>query len=128
MASVNRVILIGNLGKAPEVRYIQDGKTAICMLVLATSRKFKDANGEYKDEVEWNRVSLFGARAEAAGKYLKKGSPVYVEGHLRTRKYTDKQGVDRYQTEVVCEAMQFLGGKTESNGRSSSKDDDDIAF
>jgi single-strand DNA-binding protein len=128
MASVNRVILIGNLGKDPEVRYIQDGKTAICMLVLATSRKFKDANGEWKDEVEWNRVSLFRARAEAAGKYLKKGSPVYVEGHLRTRKYTDKQGVERYQTEVVCESMQFLGSKQESNGRSQSKDDDDIAF
>ncbi len=129
MASVNRVILVGNLGKDPEVRYLQDGKQAICMIVVATSRKYKNASGEYQDEVEWNRVSLFGSRAEAAGKYLKKGSAVYIEGHLRTRKYTDKEGIERYQTEVVCEAMQFLGGKAESNVRSTvAKDDDDIAF
>lgn len=111
MPSVNKVILICSLGKDPEVRQAQNG-TAICNISAATSRKYKDAQGNAQEETEWHRISLFGRMAELAGQYLSKGSSVYIEGRLRTRKYTDKEGIDRYVTEIIGEHMQFLDKKT----------------
>jgi len=112
MASVNKVILIGNLGKDPEVRYTPDN-SAITNITLATSYSWKDRqSGDKKEETEWHRVAFFGRLAEVAGEYLKKGSPVYVEGRLRTRKWQDKEGKDRYTTEIVADAMQMLGSRS----------------
>ena len=110
MASVNKVFLVATLGKDTEVRQAQNGN-AICNLSAATSRKYKDAHGEYQKETEWHRISLFGRMAELAGQYLSKGSSVYIEGRLHTRKYTDKDGIDRYVTEIIGENMQFLDKK-----------------
>ncbi len=110
MASVNKVLLVATLGKDPEVRQAQNGN-AICNLSAATSRKYKDAQGNAQEETEWHRISLFGRSAEVAGQYLKKGSMVYIEGRLHTRKYTDKQGIERYVTEIIGENMQFLDKK-----------------
>jgi single-strand DNA-binding protein len=110
MASVNKAIIIGRLGKDPEVRYTPSG-SAVCTLNLATDRKWKDkASGEWKEETEWHSVVLYERQAEVAGEYLKKGRPVYIEGRLKTRKWQDKQGNDRYTTEIVCESMKLLGG------------------
>lgn len=110
MPSVNKVILVGNLGKDPECKQSQSG-IAICGLSLATARKYKDAQGNAQEETEWHRISLFGKQAELAGQYLKKGSMVYIEGRLRTRKYKDKDGIDRYVTETIGEHMYFLDRK-----------------
>jgi len=111
MASVNKVILVGNLGRDPETRYMPDG-TALCNLSLATTYGWKDkTSGERKEETEWHRVTLRGRLAEVAGQYLKKGSPAYVEGRLRTRKWQDKEGQDRYTTEIVGETLQLLGAR-----------------
>jgi single-strand DNA-binding protein len=111
MASVNKVILIGNLGKDPEVRYMPSG-SAICNLRLATTRNWKNKDsGERQEETEWHSVALFDRLAEIAGEYLKKGRPVYIEGRLRTRKWTDKDGQERYTTEIVAEQMQLLGSR-----------------
>lgn len=110
MASVNKVVLICTLGKDPEMRQTQNGN-AICNLSAATSRKYKDAQGNAQEETEWHRISLFGKMAELSGQYLKKGSMVYIEGRLRTRKYKDKDGIDRYVTEIIGEHLQFLDKK-----------------
>jgi single-strand DNA-binding protein len=110
MASVNKVILIGNLGADPEVRYLPSGD-AVANLSLATTDKFKDRSGEMQEVTEWHRVSFFGKTAEICGQYLKKGSAVYVEGSLRTRKWQDKEGNDRYTTEIRGDRMQMLGGR-----------------
>jgi single-strand DNA-binding protein len=111
MASVNKVIIVGNLGRDPEMRYMPSGD-AIANIAVATSYKSKDKNsGEQKELTEWHRVSFFGRLAEIVGQYLKKGSSVYVEGRLQTRKYTDKDGVERYATEIIAENMQMLGGR-----------------
>lgn len=110
MASVNKVILVATLGKDPDVRQTQNGN-AICNLSAATSRKYKDTQGGMQEETEWHRISLFGKMAELAGQYLKKGSMVYIEGRLRTRKYKDKDGIDRYVTEIIGETLQFLDKK-----------------
>ncbi len=111
MASVNKVILIGNLGRDPEVRYSANG-SAMCTLNLATTRNWKNKeSGERQEETEWHRVALFDRLAEIAGEYLKKGRPVYIEGRLRTRKWTDKDGVEKYTTEIYAEQMQLLGGR-----------------
>ncbi len=116
MASVNKVIHIGNLGKDPEVRYMPSG-SAICTITLATSRQWKDkTSGERQEETEWHRVTFFDRMAEIAGEYLKKGRPVYVEGRLKTRKYTDKEGVEKYSTEIVATDMQLLGGREGGSG------------
>ena len=116
MASINKVILIGNLGKDPEVRYTPDN-SAIANITLATTHTWKDKqSGDKKEETEWHRVSFFGRLAEIAGEYLKKGSPVYVEGRLRTRKWQDKQGNDRYTTEIVANDMQMIGGRSGGGG------------
>lgn len=111
MASVNKVILVGNLGRDPETRYAPSGD-AICNISIATTDRWKDrASGEMKEQTEWHRVAFFGKLAEIAGQYLKKGSQVYVEGSLRTRKWQDKDGQDRYTTEIRADAMQMLGGR-----------------
>ncbi|MBN2692009.1 MAG: single-stranded DNA-binding protein [Burkholderiaceae bacterium] len=116
MASVNKVILVGNLGKDPEVRYAPSG-AAICNITLATSRNWKDkASGEKREETEWHRVVFYDKLAEIAGEYLKKGRPVYVEGRLKTRKWTDKDGADKYTTEIIAEEMQLLGGREGGSG------------
>lgn len=109
--SVNKVILVGNLGRDPEVRYLPSG-AAVCNLRLATTRTWKNKDsGERQEETEWHTVSLFDRQAEIAGEYLKKGRSVYIEGRLRTRKWTDKEGQERYSTEVVAENMVLLGGR-----------------
>ena len=116
MASVNKVIIIGNLGKDPEVRYLPSG-SAICNITVATSRQWKDKNsGERQEETEWHRITFFDRMAEIAGEYLKKGRPVYVEGRLKTRKYTDKDGVEKYATDIVATEMQLLGGREGGGG------------
>jgi len=109
MASVNKVILVGNLGKDPEVRYAPSGD-AICNVTLATTDSWKDkATGEKKESTEWHRVVFFGKLAEIAGQYLRKGSQCYIEGSLKTRKWQDQQGQDRYTTEIRADQMQMLG-------------------
>jgi len=109
MASVNKVIVVGNLGRDPETRYMPDG-AAITNVSVATSFQWTDkASGEKKEETEWHRVVFRGKLAEVAGEYLKKGSQVYVEGRLRTRKWQDKDGQDRYSTEIRGDVMQMLG-------------------
>ena len=111
MASVNKVILVGNLGRDPETRYATSG-SAICNITVATSRQWKDkTSGEKKEETEWHRVVFYDRLAEIAGEYLKKGRPVYVEGRLKTRKWQDKEGQDRYTTEIRGDRMQMLGGR-----------------
>ena len=116
MASVNKVILIGNLGRDPEVRYMPSG-SAVCNIALATSRNWKNKDtGERQEETEWHRVVFFDRLAEIAGEYLKKGRPVYVEGHLKTRKWTDKDGIEKYSTEIVADQMQLLGGREGMGG------------
>ena len=111
MASVNKVILIGNLGRDPEVRYATSG-SAICNVTIATSRQWKDkTSGERQEETEWHRVVFYDRLAEIAGEYLKKGRPVYVEGRMKTRKWTDKDGVEKYTTEIVADQMQLLGSR-----------------
>lgn len=107
---INKVILVGNLGADPEVRYTAGG-TAIASLSVATSEQWTDKqSGQKQERTEWHRVKLFGRLAEIAGEYLKKGRQVYVEGSLRTDKYTDKQGVERYSTDIVASELQMLGG------------------
>ena len=111
MASVNKVIIVGNLGRDPETRYLPSGE-AVTNISVATTDKWKDkASGEMKEATEWHRVSFFGRLAEIAGEYLKKGSQVYVEGSLRTRKWQDKEGQERYTTEIVADRMQMLGSR-----------------
>jgi single-strand DNA-binding protein len=115
MASVNKVILLGNLGRDPETRYTTGGD-AVCNLNIATSEQWKDKSGEKQEKTEWHRVVLFGRQAEIAGEYLKKGRSVYIEGRLQTRKYTDKDGVEKYSTEIVGDRMQLIGGAREGGG------------
>lgn len=115
MASVNKVILIGNLGNDPEMRYLPSGD-AVANLSIATTDKYKDRNGEMQEATEWHRVSFFGKTAEVCGQYLKKGSQVYIEGSIRTRKWQDKEGNDRYTTEIRGDRMQMLGGRGGSGG------------
>jgi single-strand DNA-binding protein len=116
MASVNKVIIVGNLGKDPEVRYMPSG-SAICNITVATSRQWKDkTSGERQEETEWHRIALFDRLAEIAGEYLKKGKSVYIEGRLKTRKYTDKDGVEKYTTEIIAAEMQLLGSRESGGG------------
>jgi single-strand DNA-binding protein len=115
MASVNKVILIGNLGRDPETRYTTGGD-AVTNLRIATTETWKDKAGEKQEKTEWHTVVLFGRQAEIAGEYLKKGRPVYIEGRLQTRKYTDKEGVEKYSTEIVGDRMQLLGSREGGGG------------
>ena len=115
MASVNKVILIGNLGRDPETRYMPDGG-AVANVSIATTDTWKDKNGEKQEKTEWHRVAFFGKLAEIAGEYLKKGSQVYVEGRLQTRKWQDKDGQDKYTTEIIADRMQMLGSRQGMGG------------
>jgi len=116
MASLNKVMLIGNLGKDPEVRYTAAG-TAVASFSVATSEKFKNKTGEWEEKTEWHNVTLWARLAEIAGEYLAKGKTVYIEGRLQTRKWQDRDGKDRYTTEIVGEKMQMLSAKGEGGGR-----------
>ncbi|MCS0616717.1 single-strand binding protein [Massilia sp. PDC64] len=128
MASVNKVIIVGNLGRDPEIRYMPSGD-AIANIAVATSYKSKDRNtGEQKELTEWHRISFFGRLAEIVGQYLKKGSSVYVEGRLQTRKYTDKDGIERYATDIIAENMQMLGGRQGMGGGDSYGGGDDMGY
>ncbi|MEZ2350460.1 single-stranded DNA-binding protein [Caballeronia sp. RCC_10] len=116
MASVNKVILVGNLGADPETRYLPSGD-AVANIRLATTDRYKDkSSGEMKELTEWHRVAFFGRLAEIVNEYLKKGSSVYIEGRIRTRKWTDQAGQEKYSTEIVADQMQMLGGRGGAGG------------
>ena len=117
MASVNKVILIGNLGKDPEVRHLEGG-VAVARFPMATSETFKDKQGQRQERTEWHNIVVWRGLAEVAEKYLKKGNSVYIEGKLRTNNYQDKEGIQRYSTEIVADQMTMLGGPSggSSNG------------
>jgi single-strand DNA-binding protein len=122
MASVNKAIIVGNLGKDPEVRYTASGE-AIANITVATSDTWKDKEtGEKKEATEWHRISFFGKLAEIAGEYLKKGSSVYIEGSIRTRKWTDKENIERYTTEIRGDQMKMLGSRPAESDRSPPED------
>lgn len=134
MASVNKVMLVGNLGRDPEVRHTASG-AMVATLNLATTDKFKDRNGNLQEQTEWHRVVIFGKTAEIAEAYLRKGSQVYVEGRLQTRKWQDQSGQARYTTEIVCDRMQMLGKGADVEKRQAPvpsaampEDDWDIPF
>ena len=114
MASVNKVILMGHLGRDPELRYSPSG-AAVCNLSLATTRTWKDKAGERQEETEWHRVVLYERLAEIAGEYLKKGRPVYIEGRIKHGKYTDKEGIERYTTDIVASELQLMGGRDDGD-------------
>ena len=119
MSSVNKVILIGNLGQDPDLKFSSTG-TAICKLSIATSQKRKDQSGQYQDETQWHRVTLFGKQAEVCGEYLAKGKKVYIEGRIQYDKYTDKDGVTKYTTDIIANDMRFMENKSDrprSDGR-----------
>ena len=116
MASVNKVIIVGNLGRDPETRYMPNGD-AVTNVAVATTESWKDKNsGEKKELTEWHRITFYRKLAEIAGQYLKKGSQVYVEGRLQTRKWTDKDGIERYTTEIIADTMQMLGSRQGMGG------------
>ncbi len=120
---INKVILVGTVGKDPEVRYFQSGD-AYCTLSVATSEQWKDKQGEKQEKTEWHRVKFTRKLAEIVGEYVKKGQQIYIEGKLETQKYTDKQGIERYSTDVVANEMQMLGGKSSGGGdRGGSRED-----
>ena len=121
MSSVNKVILIGTLGRDPEIRNLPSGE-AVANISLATNSKYKNRNGEMVEETEWHRVTFFGRLAEIAGQYLKKGGSVYVEGRLKTRKYTDQSGIEKYATDIVANEMQMLGGRSSGSDTSFNGD------
>lgn len=124
MASVNKVIIVGNLGRDPETRYMPNGE-AVTNITVATTESWKDkSSGEKKELTEWHRITFYRKLAEIAGQYLKKGSQVYVEGRLQTRKWTDKEGVEKYTTEIIADTMQMLGSRQGMGGGSASMDDD----
>jgi single-strand DNA-binding protein len=123
MASVNKVILVGNLGRDPEVRYMPSGD-AVANITIATTETWKDKAGEKQEQTEWHRVAMFGKTAEIAGEYLKKGSQVYIEGRLQTRKWTDKEGQERYTTEIRADRMQMLGSRSGGSERMPPPDDE----
>jgi single-strand DNA-binding protein len=124
MASVNKVILVGNIGRDPEMRYMPSGD-ALASFSVATTDNWKDKNGQKQERTEWHRISMFGKLAEIAGEYLKKGSSVYIEGRLQTRKWQDKEGNERQTTEIVADRMQMLGGR--SGGNTYEAMDDEAA-
>ncbi len=123
MASVNKVIIVGNLGRDPETRYMPNGE-AVTNIAVATTESWKDkSSGEKKELTEWHRITFYRKLAEIAGQYLKKGSQVYVEGRLQTRKWTDKENVERYTTEIIADSMQMLGSRQGMGGAAAMEDD-----
>ena len=124
MASVNKVIIVGNLGRDPEVRYTPSG-AAVCNVSVATTRTWKNKDsGERQEETEWHRVVFYDRLAEIAGEYLKKGRSVYVEGRLKTRKWTDKDGAEKYTTEIIAQEMQMLGSREGMGGGAGAGGED----
>ncbi|MDR3480519.1 MAG: single-stranded DNA-binding protein [Burkholderiaceae bacterium] len=124
MASVNKVIIVGNLGRDPETRYMPNGE-AVTNIAVATTESWKDkSTGEKKEITEWHRITFYRKLAEIAGQYLKKGSQVYVEGRLQTRKWTDKENIERYTTEIIADTMQMLGSRQGMGGGNVGPDDD----
>ncbi|MRU28342.1 single-stranded DNA-binding protein [Xylella fastidiosa] len=115
MASLNKMQLIGNLGADPDIRYMQDGTATVTVSVATTDTWKNKETGNKEEKTEWHRVVFFRGLAEIVGEYLKKGSQIYVEGKLRTRSWTDKEGIDRYTTEIVAQEMQMLGKKQDNN-------------
>jgi len=115
MSGVNKVIVLGYLGRDPEMRYTQDG-TAIANFSIATSETYKDREGNKQERTEWHRVLLYRRQAKVAGEYLKKGSMAYVEGRLQTRKWTDKEGQEHYTTEIIGDRLQLMGGRRDDDG------------
>ena len=122
MASVNKVILVGNLGRDPEVRYLPSGDP-VANVTIATSSRYKSKTGEMVEETEWHRVTFFGRLAEIVSQYLKKGRSIYVEGRIKTRKYTDKDGQEKYATDIIASEMQMLGSR-EGMGEPSYGEDE----
>lgn len=122
--SVNKVILVGHLGKDPEIRYLPSGE-AVAGVTLATSEVWKDKQGQKQERTEWHNISFFGRSAEVVGQYLKKGSQIYVEGSIRTEKWTDKEGKDRYTTKIVANTMQMLGSKSGGSAHQGNQSQDD---
>jgi single-strand DNA-binding protein len=146
MASVNKAIILGNLGNDPEMRTTQSG-SQVANFNIATNEKFKDSSGEWQERTEWHKIVAFGRTAEICGQYLSKGRSVFIEGRIQTRKWEDKEGQTRYSTEIVCQNMQMLGGRGEggmggggggggmaaasgepSGGAGLSADDEDLPF
>ncbi|MBI1892253.1 MAG: single-stranded DNA-binding protein [Burkholderiales bacterium] len=124
MASVNKVIIVGNLGRDPETRYMPNGE-AVTNITVATTESWKDkASGEKKEQTEWHRITFYRKLAEIAGQYLKKGSQIYVEGRLQTRKWTDKEGAERYTTEIIADTMQMLGSRQGMGGGNAPADEE----
>jgi single-strand DNA-binding protein len=119
MASVNKVILMGGLGKDPETRFMPNGD-AVCNFSMATSENWKDKQGVKQEKTEWHNIVIYRKLAEIAGEYLKKGSQVYIEGKLQTRKWQTKEGQDRYTTEIIADSMQMLGSKTQNNNQGNT--------
>lgn len=141
MASVNKAILVGNLGADPELRYTASG-TAVAGFNMATTERYKDKSGELQERTEWHSIVCWGRMGELANEYLRKGRSVYIEGRIQTRNYEDKDGIKRYRTEIVAQQMQFLGGRAQSDQPSTPTettssapsepelpaDDDDLPF
>ena len=125
MASVNKVILVGNLGRDPEMRFMPNGE-AVCNFSIATTDNWKDKAGVKQERTEWHNIVMYRKLAEIAGEYLKKGASVYVEGRLQTRKWQTKEGQDRYTTEIIADSMQMLGGRNAGSGSSASYDGGDM--
>ena len=123
MGSINKAIIIGNAGKDPETKYTESG-TAVCTLTLATKHSWKEKDGQRQEKTEWHRVVFWGKLAEIVDKYVKKGSQVYVEGRIETRKWTDKNGHDKYTTEIVADQMQMLSGRP----KAEVDNDDEVPF
>lgn len=121
---VNKAFLLGNVGKDPELRSTQGG-TAVCTLSIATSERVKDRDGTWTDKTEWHNVVCFGTTAENVAKYVRKGKQVHVEGKIQTRKWQDKEGKDRWTTEIIADRVQFLGGKEDGGGRRDERSYDD---
>ncbi len=120
MSSVNKVILVGRLGKDPDVRYTQDN-TPVANISLATSQRWKDKNtNEFREETEWHKVIFYNRQAEVAEQYLKKGALIYIEGRLKTRKYTGQDGIDRYVTEIIADTLQMLGSRADNEQQNNS--------
>jgi single-strand DNA-binding protein len=122
MPSVNKVILLGNLGRDPELRFMPNGD-AVCNFSIATTDSWKDKAGEKQERTEWHNIVMYRKLAEIAGEYLKKGSSIYIEGRLQTRKWQTKEGQDRYTTEVIADSMQMLGGRSGASQGDRSSDE-----
>lgn len=122
MASINKVILVGSLGKDPEVKFMPNGD-AVCNFSIATSENWKDKQGQKQERTEWHNIVIYRKLAEIAGEYLKKGAPVYLEGKLQTRKWQTKEGQDRYTTEIIADSMQMLGSKKDSGNATMESQD-----